>query len=48
MIFLLAMPLLAGLANYFVPLMIGARDMAFPRLNGLELLVFPVWRIAHV
>ncbi len=36
MIFLLAMPLLAGLANYFVPLMIGARDMAFPRLNGLS------------
>ena len=36
MIFLLAMPLLAGLANYFIPLMIGARDMAFPRLNGLS------------
>jgi cytochrome c oxidase subunit 1 len=36
MIFLLAMPLLAGLANYFVPIMIGARDMAFPRLNGLS------------
>lgn len=36
MIFLLAMPLLAGLANYFIPLMIGARDMAFPRLNALS------------
>jgi heme/copper-type cytochrome/quinol oxidase subunit 1 len=27
---------MAGLANYFVPLMIGARDMAFPRLNALS------------
>jgi heme/copper-type cytochrome/quinol oxidase subunit 1 len=36
MIFLVAMPLLLGAANYFVPLMIGARDMAFPRLNALS------------
>ncbi|PTY04638.1 cytochrome c oxidase subunit I [Opitutaceae bacterium EW11] len=36
MIFLVAMPALFGLANYFVPLMIGARDMAFPRLNALS------------
>jgi cytochrome c oxidase subunit 1 len=36
MIFLFVMPMLAGLANYFVPLMIGARDMAFPRLNALS------------
>ena len=36
MIFLVVMPLLLGLANYFVPLMIGARDMAFPRLNALS------------
>lgn len=35
MIFLMAMPLLFGFAIYFVPLMIGARDMAFPRLNAL-------------
>jgi cytochrome c oxidase subunit 1 len=28
--------MMAGLANYFVPLMIGARDMAFPRLNALS------------
>ena len=34
MIFLVAMPLLFGFANYLVPLMIGARDMAFPRLNA--------------
>jgi cytochrome c oxidase subunit I len=37
MIFLFVVPFFAGLANYFVPLMIGARDMAFPRLNALSL-----------
>jgi cytochrome c oxidase subunit I len=36
MIFLVVMPLLIGFGNYFVPLMIGARDMAFPRLNALS------------
>ncbi len=36
MIFLFVVPVLAGFANYFVPLMIGARDMAFPRLNALS------------
>src|SRR3981081_857703 len=36
MIFLFVVPFFAGLANYFVPLMIGARDMAFPRLNALS------------
>jgi cytochrome c oxidase subunit I len=35
MIFLMAMPLLFGFSVYFVPLMIGALDMAFPRLNAL-------------
>ena len=40
MIFLVAMPLLIGFANYMVPLMIGARDMAFPRLNALSLWFF--------
>ncbi len=34
MIFLAAMPFVFGFANYLVPLMIGARDMAFPRLNA--------------
>src|SRR5262249_23682664 len=34
MIFFAAMPILAGVANYIVPLQIGARDMAFPRLNA--------------
>src|SRR5262249_55235984 len=34
MVFLVGMPIVAGLMNYLVPLMIGARDMAFPRLNA--------------
>jgi cytochrome c oxidase subunit 1 len=34
MIFFVAMPILFGFANYLIPLMIGARDMAFPRLNA--------------
>jgi cytochrome c oxidase subunit I len=36
MIFLVVVPIFAGFANYLVPLMIGARDMAFPRLNALS------------
>src|SRR5215207_3285978 len=36
MIFLVAIPALLGMANYIVPLQIGARDMAFPRLNALS------------
>src|SRR5438093_357134 len=40
MIFLFIVPLWAGLANYLVPLMIGARDMAFPRLNALSYWLF--------
>jgi cytochrome c oxidase subunit I len=36
MIFLFVVPFMAGLANYLVPLMIGARDMAFPKLNALS------------
>jgi cytochrome c oxidase subunit 1 len=34
MVFFVGMPFFAALANYLVPLMIGARDMAFPRLNA--------------
>ncbi len=37
MIFLVLTPMLIGFGNYFVPLMIGARDVAFPRLNALSL-----------
>jgi cytochrome c oxidase subunit 1 len=36
MVFLVGMPILFGFANYVVPLMVGARDMAFPRLNALS------------
>src|SRR6185436_5671691 len=34
MVFLVGMPVIFGFANYLVPLMIGARDLAFPRLNS--------------
>jgi len=36
MIFLVVVPIFAGFGNYFLPLMIGARDMAFPKLNMLS------------
>jgi cytochrome c oxidase subunit I len=36
MVFLFVVPMMAGLANYFIPLMVGARDMAYPRLNALS------------
>jgi cytochrome c oxidase subunit I len=36
MIFLFVMPMLTGFSTYMVPLMIGARDMAFPRLNAMS------------
>ena len=57
MVFLVGMPLIFGFANYLVPLMIGARDMAFPRLNafgfwltgvrGLVALLQLHWRRRH-
>ena len=40
MIFLVVVPMLIGFATYFVPLMIGARDMAFPRLNAFSFWIF--------
>jgi cytochrome c oxidase subunit 1 len=40
MIFLVAMPIGAAFANYFIPLQIGARDVAFPRLNALSFWIF--------
>ena len=40
MVFLVIMPLSAAFFNYLVPLMIGARDVAFPRLNALSYWMF--------
>jgi cytochrome c oxidase subunit 1 len=40
MVFLLGMPLAAAFGNYLIPLMIGARDVAFPRLNMLGYWIF--------
>ncbi|MFV0415421.1 MAG: cytochrome c oxidase subunit I [Chthoniobacterales bacterium] len=40
MVFLVGMPIITGMANYLVPLMIGARDMAFPRLNAFGFWIF--------
>src|SRR5581483_7108448 len=40
MIFLVVMPLSAAFFNYVVPLQIGARDVAFPRLNAFSYWVF--------
>jgi len=40
MVFLVGMPIIFGFANFLIPLMIGARDMAFPRLNAFGFWVF--------
>lgn len=40
MIFLYALPVLSGFSNYLWPLMLGSRDMAFPRLNAMSFWVF--------
>ncbi|GAB4515326.1 MAG: hypothetical protein OHK0046_18620 [Anaerolineae bacterium] len=40
MMFLFAVPIMEGVGIYLVPLMIGARDMAFPRLNAFGYFVF--------
>src|SRR6266542_4203934 len=42
MIFLFVIPILAGFANYIVPLQIGALDMAFPRVNALSFWMLPL------
>ncbi len=40
MIFLFVMPVSAAFVNYLLPLMIGARDVAFPRMNALSYWIF--------
>src|SRR5205807_1316563 len=40
MVFLVGIPIVFGFANYLVPLMIGAQDLAFPRLNAVGFWVF--------
>jgi cytochrome c oxidase subunit 1/cytochrome c oxidase subunit I+III len=40
MIFLYALPVLSGFSNYLWPLLLGSRDMAFPRLNAMSYWVF--------
>jgi cytochrome c oxidase subunit I len=40
MVFLVGIPIVFGFANYLVPLMIGARDLAFPRLNAFGFWAF--------
>jgi cytochrome c oxidase subunit 1 len=42
MLFLWIIPAGAGFANYLIPLMIGAEDMAFPRLNAVAFWMFPI------
>ena len=48
MLFGWTFPVLAGFANYLVPLMIGARDMAFPRLNAVAFWMIPVVGILFI
>ena len=40
MIFLYALPILSGFSNYLFPLVLGSRDMAFPRVNALSYWVY--------
>jgi cytochrome c oxidase subunit 1 len=42
MIFLFIIPAFAGLGNFVIPLMLGAADMAFPRLNALSYWLLPI------
>jgi cytochrome c oxidase subunit 1 len=41
MLFLFGTPILAAFANYFIPILIGADDMAFPRINAIAFWLLP-------
>ena len=41
MLFLFGTPIIAAFSNYFVPLLIGADDMAFPRINAIAFWLLP-------
>ncbi|WP_330632652.1 cbb3-type cytochrome c oxidase subunit I [Halocatena halophila] len=41
MLFLFGTPVIASLSNYFIPLLIGADDMAFPRINAIAFWLLP-------
>ncbi len=42
MLFLFGTPIIAAFANYFIPLLIGADDMAFPRINAIAFWLLPI------
>ena len=48
MIFLYASPILSGFSNYLWPLLLGSRDMAFPRLNALSYWIYLAERIVSL
>jgi cytochrome c oxidase subunit I len=48
MLFLFIIPMFAGIGNYVIPLMIGASDMAFPRLNALSFWLVPISGLVFV